>query len=241
MRDEADPTTSPIVYIINLTNNGPEEAEAAGFVGFLPAGTSLIGWTGASCGTFGARVTCGVGDFPAGASREIRLRVSAPAGDYGFTVDALTLTTDPVGSNNSASESTRVTSTLKTTESTYTVRVTYRSVLDVETREPGVHGQILINGSVRHVVAAGAAISRHFDGRRGVNRFEASFVAKSGLEGPWRFDFSGSDSYQPGSIRVESGQVSSLDGFSVVFLARRSERILFTVRVRDESLTRLPD
>jgi hypothetical protein len=53
--------------------------------------------------------------------------------------------------------------------------------------------------------------------REGLNRVETRLDLPAGSSGIWRFDFGASAEFVSGSFRVESGQVRSQDGVSVVF------------------------
>ena len=46
---------------------------------------------------------------------------------------------------------------------------------------------------------------------------EARLLSAAAEEGRWRFDFRGSPGFVPGSLRVDSGDVLTLDRESVVF------------------------
>jgi len=53
--------------------------------------------------------------------------------------------------------------------------------------------------------------------RPGENVVEGRLLSEAGEPGQWRFDFRGTSRFVPGSLRVDSGDVLTLDGQSVVF------------------------
>jgi PKD domain len=81
----------------------------------------------------------------------------------------------------------------------------------------GANAQIGINES-ENLSEVGPSPQRHRTrGRSGENVIEARLLSEAAEEGRWRFDFRGSPGFVPGSLRVDSGDVLSLDRESVVF------------------------
>jgi hypothetical protein len=69
----------------------------------------------------------------------------------------------------------------------------------------------------------------------GENRFDAYLESRVESEGSWRFDFSNTPGFVAGSIRVEAGQVSSMDGYSVVFaVGPRAGHLRFSCDIQSE-------
>lgn len=57
----------------------------------------------------------------------------------------------------------------------------------------------------------------------------------SDRSGRWRFDFAGTPRFVPGSIRVESGQVLTLQASAVEFRVDESHQVVsFTADLEDE-------
>jgi hypothetical protein len=68
--------------------------------------------------------------------------------------------------------------------------------------------------------------------QEGLNRIETRLELPAGSSGFWRFDFGGSPEFVAGSLRVESGQILSQDGASIVFgVGRGSSAPRFTFEV----------
>ncbi len=71
-----------------------------------------------------------------------------------------------------------------------------------------------------------------FEGRRGENTIEAFLSSQASGEGLWKFDFSKSEHYVPGSIQAAQGHVLSIDARHIVFRlsGAADERMKFTYR-----------
>jgi PKD repeat protein len=81
----------------------------------------------------------------------------------------------------------------------------------------GTNAQIALNESSTIDVVAPAPRRHRVRARAGENVVEARLLAESAGPGQWRFDFRGAIRFVRGSIRVDSGEVLTLDGESVVF------------------------
>jgi hypothetical protein len=95
--------------------------------------------------------------------------------------------------------------------------------------------QIALNDS-ETLTTAGPGPSRHrARGRAGENVVDARLLSESAEEGRWRFDFRDSAGFVPGSLRVDSGDVLSLDRTSVVFrvTGKPGPPIRFRFRLED--------
>lgn len=201
-------------YFVTVTNNGPANVSTVGFEDPLPSGMNLQGNQGATCSFSGGLVRCALGSLNAGQAKQVRLIVTASAaGSFVNTASVLSSVPDPVAGNNSASQSTRVTSTLRA-ERSATVRVTYRSALEAGRED---RGYIILNSndftqlngaSVRVITASG---------RGGENHLEAALETPIVGQAVWRFDFSGSEHFVPGSLRVDAGRVLAMEAHSVAF------------------------
>ncbi len=108
-------------------------------------------------------------------------------------------------------------------------RLAWASELDVE----GGAGQIIANG--QSAVFAGRGRSTAVaTGRRGDNRVEAQLVQGSGRPGTWKFELSGTSSFQQGSLRVIAGDVALITSDSITFRLKGTpgERVLFTFKTQ---------
>jgi hypothetical protein len=76
-------------------------------------------------------------------------------------------------------------------------------------------------------------VSHSFTGLHGKNTIEAFSTSQREGERFWRFDFSGSQHFAPGSLKIELGQVLTSDASSVVFRmsGEAGERVKFTYQL----------
>jgi PKD repeat protein len=106
----------------------------------------------------------------------------------------------------------------------------FTSYLGVAPFDGSARGQILWNGTRTDNVNSSSPFRHRARGRFGENTIEASIPAAMEQPGFWRFDFAGADGFVPGSIKVQSGVVTSVGSSSVVFRVsgEPGERIKFT-------------
>ena len=133
----------------------------------------------------------------------------------------------------SASDSTIETITLPVSQRLAGLRTSLVSSLMVGARNDAAHGRIVLN-AIRTDPTNNAAPFRHvFEGLPGENTVEAVLVSEAGRETYWKFDFSQSEHFVPGSIRPEQGSVVSIEHRQVVFRlsGATQERIRFKVRL----------
>jgi hypothetical protein len=106
-------------------------------------------------------------------------------------------------------------------------RLSWNSELVVD----GGAGQVIANG--QNAVFAGRGRSSAIaNGRRGDNRIEAQLVQGSGRPGTWKFEMSGTSSFQAGSLRVIAGEVAQITGDSITFRLKGTpgERVVFSFK-----------
>jgi hypothetical protein len=131
---------------------------------------------------------------------------------------ALNSPNDPVSSNNSQSVPTRI---ALTDGPPADMDMTYRSSIDVAPRNGSVRGQIVVNGGSFQATDNAGEYGYTVRVQKGQNRVETRLDLPAGSAGTWRFDFGASAEFVSGSLRVESGQVLSNDGASIVFTLGR--------------------
>ncbi len=92
--------------------------------------------------------------------------------------------------------------------------VTFTSELELLA---GTSAQIALN-DVETIAAVAPTPQRHrARGRSGENVVEGRLLSEASEGGQWSFDFRGASGFVPGSLRVDLGEVLTLDGQSVVF------------------------
>jgi uncharacterized repeat protein (TIGR01451 family) len=100
-----------LTYTIQVTNNGPNAASSVVLSDPLPAGTTFVSATGGmSCSHNSGVVNCTTAQIASGSSATVLLTVTAPqqATTLSNTASVSSATTDPNGSNNSATAATSV-------------------------------------------------------------------------------------------------------------------------------------
>ena len=139
---------------------------------------------------------------------------------------------DPHQGNNVASISTLATLTTLDSSSE-AVRTAFTSELEAVSTRDVVRGRVLIDQRRADSTDNRAPFLHQIQGNEGLHSVEGFLVSRMSGEGRWRFDFRNTKRYAPGSLQVESGDVISLDGASVVFRLSGAEgqRVKFTYRL----------
>jgi hypothetical protein len=108
------------------------------------------------------------------------------------------------------------------------------SALEAPPPDGRLKGQVSINGQKTDNTDNSSPFRHPYSGPAGENVIEAYLVAGDTREGRWRFDFREAAHFEPGSIRVDSGQVISIGPQEVVFRVTdpNGPRIRFRYRLR---------
>lgn len=210
-------------YSVTVDNLGPSNASNVRVQDTWTAGLALfVAATPPICTSTSAnRVVCDLGSMTSAAS-PITIRLTLRATQGGMLTNTATVTlgspTDPNSSNNSQSVMTRIALTDGPPAES---DMTYRSSIVVEPRSGQVRGQIVVNGGSYQATDNSGDFSYTARVHDGLNRMETRLEVPAGSSGFWRFDFGGSQEFVVGSFLVESGQILSRDGASIVFAVRR--------------------
>ena len=97
-------------YEITVTNSGPSDATGVTIVDTLPPGVAFVS-ASAGCTEAEGTITCDVGSLPSGASASVTVQVTVDPGVTGSISNSASVAgseTDPVTSNNNATETTAV-------------------------------------------------------------------------------------------------------------------------------------
>jgi PKD repeat protein len=81
----------------------------------------------------------------------------------------------------------------------------------------GTSAQISLNQAETVATVAPSPQRHRARVRPGENVVEGRLLSEAGEPGQWRFDFRGAPRFVPGSLRVDSGEVLTIDNHSVVF------------------------
>jgi Domain of unknown function DUF11 len=210
-------------YSVTVDNLGPSTATGVQVADGWTAGlASFVSSTPAICKSVsGNQVVCDLGSMSA--KNPITIRFTLLATKAGTLVNTASVSlaspADPNSSNNSAKVTTRI---LPLSDGPPAERdVNYRSSIVVEPRDGSVRGQILVNGSSFQATDNSGDFSYTARVHDGANRVETRLVLPASTSGLWRFDFGATAELVPGSFRVESGQLLSQDGSSIVFAVGR--------------------
>lgn len=218
------PQTDPAVTLnVTFTANNPANTPVA--VLPLPAGCSSAGGGGS------LNVTCNLGAIaPAGNVLRV-IVVQFPANDiYTNTAQVAGAGNDINPGNNTQSVITNVPLRVDREE----FSTSFASFLGISPFDGGARGEILLNGSQLVHADSSAPAVHHLRARIGENSVEARLVSGGSSEGFWRFDFSATPQFEPGSLVLVAGDLLSLDGRSVTFRVSgvAGERVKFTYRLK---------
>ena len=75
----------------------------------------------------------------------------------------------------------------------------------------------MLNGSRREGIDNQGSYQHNGSGLAGENTVEAFIASNVEGEAFWKFDFSGTRHFVPGSLAVEQGQMMHIDGYSIGF------------------------
>jgi hypothetical protein len=229
-RRASAPRNTNVNYTVSYGNAGPDLDPSVSLVvafnaagaGGAPAPISTPG-CGTSSGAGSLTVSCSIGSLASGATGSKGITVRFPSRDtYSVTATIFGGTSDPNPGNDSRTVSTTV--TLKAGE---TLETSFLSEVQSDSSAP-LQSSIEMNGLPAASVP-GRGIHRHRMIPQSGPNVLAGFVSGSHLEGAlWRFDFSATEGFVPGSIAVEAGEVLSATAQAVVFrLAGGETRIRF--------------
>lgn len=226
-----------LTYTITVRNNGPGTANSVQLTDIHPSSLRFLGSDLGCAPSSSTQVSCNLGSMQSGASQTKRIRF-APTATGSITNRATVFSlNDPDTSNNIASVTTRVNSNL--TEGSGELELSYWTALKLEP-SAGSAGQIVWNGSHAQDTAGSGEFVYVVKALEGENRIAAQWTSPGTANGSWRFDFSASSQFVSGSIRVESGQVLSQDGSSIVFALRSgAPSPRFTIQVGEGRRTPL--
>jgi len=119
---------------------------------------------------------------------------------------------------------------LKTSNERGGLRASFTSFLSIPPHDGGARGFIVLNNARVEASSNSGPASHVFRGLAGKNTIEAYADAEIRGDSFWKFDFSATDRFVPGSFEVGTGVVTSLDGRSIIFrlTGASGERIRFT-------------
>jgi hypothetical protein len=96
------------------------------------------------------------------------------------------------------------------------IHTSFMSLLTPPISEGRIETQVVSNGNQIDVTDNATSYRHNLNGRVGTNTIEATITSAPPIPALWQLDFSGSEHFVPGSLRIESGQVMMQAGRSVV-------------------------
>jgi hypothetical protein len=94
------------------------------------------------------------------------------------------------------------------------------STLDVRPLDGRIRGRITLNDAASEETSNSGPRAHRLRAQPGENRAEIQVELGKSDSGTWRFDFSTTRAFEPGSVRVQSGQVIAQDASSITFSLR---------------------
>jgi len=110
------------------------------------------------------------------------------------------------------------------------LRTFFLSALSTPPGERSARGFIRLNDSRVDEISSSGPATHVFRGLVGQNFIEAYTDSDIRGEAFWKFEFSAADHFAPGSLRVETGTVVTVDGRTIVFrlAGTAGQRVRFT-------------
>ena len=203
-----------LTYTIQVTNTGGGTAIGVDVDDTIPASMTVLS-ASVGCGFFpGNRIICGLLNIAGGQTKTVTITVQATSVGM-FTNTALVSSAN--AGNPSDSTSTQVNTSLRVADAG-AITLSVRAFLDIQPYDGNAQGHIVVNESISRQVANDGFRVLRLDTQSEDNVLEARAIT-AGAEGFWRFDFSASPEFEPGSIRIRSGQVVSVGAATAVLRA----------------------
>jgi hypothetical protein len=205
-----------VSYTIRITNLGPSTAPNALITIFLPDTDCPKGGLNCSAGGCGF-AQCSVGPLGPGqsATRTPRIELNG-AGTHTINAQVGGGTLDPNLGNNTQAEATRVTISQRTPEHSPQV-VALLSTLDVRPLDGRIRARITLNDAASGETSNTGPRIHRFGAQPGENRAEVQVELGKSDSGSWRLDFTGTRTFVPNSLRIQSGPVLAQDQSSITF------------------------
>jgi uncharacterized repeat protein (TIGR01451 family) len=221
-------------YTVGIANVGSATATAVEVEDQLPA-TFLSVSPPNLCAPFpGNLLRCFNLVIPAGQSVTLTIRVQSPSSQTTLRNTARAWWGNP--RQGPAVSNTVSTSVRLRTDEPGGGRIAVKTFLDIEPYDGRSRGRVVFNGSEAFEVENRSPVIHHVAAGDGDNTVEGTVLASPDRSrGFWRFDFSAAGRFDPGSLRVESGQVYSMDERSVTFSVAEGSLVRFRYGIRSDS------
>lgn len=110
----------------------------------------------------------------------------------------------------------------------------FLSELRILRRDGDARARLILNDARSDNTDNTAPYRHQVRGKLGENTVEGYLVSEASGEGQWEFQFSGADHFVPGSLKVDFGELISLDAYRVVFRLSGApgERMKFRFELR---------
>ena len=209
-------------WTLTVTNSGPDPATGVVLTDLLPSGFDFgegsppNGCTD-SGGEGGVVVTCSIGFLGVGNSVTFVLKVETPfpegAQTYTNRASVTSLTLDTDTSDNFATAMV----TVSLGQDSRSLRSSITSDIVAAPRDGATVGNLLLNGKSVATTNNASPFRYTIADQPGKNVIEAHLLTSKEGEVLWRFDFTTAAGFVQRSFIVESGQVVSQDGRTIVF------------------------
>ncbi len=225
----------PFIYTVTLTNTSGLPATGIVITDVVPPSLTIgvVNFNPPNinaCNTVGNTVTCTSANLGPGLSGVITISVTPTVA--GPLTNTASFTSVNPNEASGAGVMTNVTLLAPMSADNQSASTSFTSHLDLPPGDGSVRTRVQLNDGRIDTTDNAAPFQHALRGREGGNTIEASLIGQPAAEGRWRFDFSNTAGLEPGSLRIDSGDVVSTSSDSVVFRVHQSgQRIRFRFRL----------
>ena len=191
-------------------------------------------------------IRCEASELPSGSSFDVtvthRYRLESqcpgqglppPSGSFVMLAEVSSSTPDKNSGNNAVAAKTTIGSPVSQSQRDRQ-ETSFLSELRILRRDGDARARLILNDARSDNTDNTAPYRHQVRGKLGENTVEGYLVSEASGEGQWEFQFSGADHFVPGSLKVDFGELISLDAYRVVFRLSGApgERMKFRFELR---------